>query len=59
MNAGRAKEILESMEMVQVSYQGEPIIIQRVDERTKMARVFFRKNPREEMNVPTLNLIEE
>lgn len=59
MNAGRAKEILESMDMVQVSYMGEPIIIQHVDEKTKMARIFSRKNPEDEKDVPVLNLIEE
>lgn len=59
VNVSRAKEILESAEMHQVTYEGTPVIIQNVDEQTKMARVYFRKNPEEERDVPVLNLIEE
>ncbi len=59
MNVSRAKEIVESMEVINVSYEGTPVIIQHVDETTKMARIYFRKNPDEEKDVPVLNLIEE
>jgi small acid-soluble spore protein H (minor) len=30
-----------------------------VDEQTKMARIYSKKNPDEEKDVPVLNLIEE
>lgn len=59
MNVGRAKEILESAEIHNVTYEGNPVIIQNVDEETKMARIYSRKSPEEERDVPVLNLIEE
>lgn len=59
MNVGRAKEILESADMIHVSYEGEEVIIQHVDEAAKMARIYSRKKPEEEKDVPVLNLIEE
>jgi small acid-soluble spore protein H (minor) len=59
VNVGRAKEIVESADMIHVSYDGDPVIIQNVDEATKMARIYYRKNPEQEKDVPVLNLIEE
>lgn len=59
MNVGRAKEILESAEIHHVSYEGNMVIIQNVDEKTKMARIYSRTNPFDEWDVPVLNLIEE
>jgi small acid-soluble spore protein H (minor) len=59
MNVGRAKEIVESADMFNVTYEGAPVIIQHVDEKSKMARIYFRKSPEEERDVPVLNLIEE
>lgn len=59
MNVGRAKEILESAEMINVTYDGTPVIIQHVDEATKMARIYSRKDPDNERDVPVLNLIED
>ncbi|MBT2657727.1 MULTISPECIES: H-type small acid-soluble spore protein [Bacillaceae] len=59
MNIGRAKEILESADMINVTYDGTPVIIQHVDETTKMARIYTRKDPENEQDVPVLNLIEE
>ncbi|MDR6999404.1 H-type small acid-soluble spore protein [Neobacillus niacini] len=59
MNVGRAKEIAESADIVHVSYEGNPVIIQHVDEAAKMARIYSRNNPEEERDVPVLNLIEE
>ncbi|MFD0826633.1 H-type small acid-soluble spore protein [Neobacillus sp. M.A.Huq-85] len=59
MNIGRAKEICESADVIQVTYEGTPVIIQHVDEATKMARIYSRSNPEEERDVPVLNLIEE
>jgi small acid-soluble spore protein H (minor) len=59
MNVGRAKEILDSLEVMNVTYEGTPVIIQNVDEKTKMARIYSRQNPDHEQDVPVLNLIEE
>jgi small acid-soluble spore protein H (minor) len=59
MNIGRAKEIAESPEIINVTYDGTPVIIQHVDEASKMARIYSRKNPEDEREVPVLNLIEE
>ncbi|MGX6445483.1 H-type small acid-soluble spore protein [Neobacillus sp. K501] len=59
MNVGRAKEIAESAEMIHVTYEGTPVIIQHVDEATKMARIYSKTDPENERDVPVLNLIEE
>jgi small acid-soluble spore protein H (minor) len=59
MNVGRAKEIAESMDMINVTYEGAPVIIQHVDDNTKMARIFYKTDPENEREVPVLNLIEE
>lgn len=59
VNVGRAKEIVESAEINHVSYDGKPVIIQHVDEKTKIARIYSKANPEDEQDVPVLNLIEE
>jgi small acid-soluble spore protein H (minor) len=59
MNVGRAKEIADSVEMINVTYKGEPVIIQHVDETAKLARIYSRSDPDNEHDVPVLNLIEE
>jgi small acid-soluble spore protein H (minor) len=59
VNVGRAKEILESADMIDVTYDGAPVIIQHVDDTTKMARIYSKQNPEDERDVPVLNLIEE
>jgi small acid-soluble spore protein H (minor) len=59
MNVGRAKEILDSPEIIDVTYEGTPVIIQYVDEASKMARIYSKKDPDYERDVPVLNLIEE
>jgi small acid-soluble spore protein H (minor) len=59
MNVGRAKEIVESMDMINVTYEGTPVIIQHVDDNTKMARIYSKSEPENEREVPVLNLIEE
>jgi len=59
MNVGRAKEIVESADMIYVTYEGTPVIIQHVDEATHLARIYSRTDPDNERDVPVLNLIEE
>ncbi|MGA9228452.1 MAG: H-type small acid-soluble spore protein [Mesobacillus sp.] len=59
MNVGRAKEIVESADIISVTYEGSPVIIQHVDEKSKMARIYSKSEPDLERDVPILNLIEE
>ncbi|MEH7884650.1 H-type small acid-soluble spore protein [Bacillus sp. JJ1609] len=59
MNVGRAKEIVQSGDMINVTYEGASVIIQHVDENTKMARIYSKSEPDIERDVPILNLIEE
>ncbi|MEH7303630.1 H-type small acid-soluble spore protein [Neobacillus drentensis] len=59
MNVGRAKEIVESADMIYVTYEGTPVIIQHVDEATQVARIYSRNDPDNERDVPVLQLIEE
>jgi small acid-soluble spore protein H (minor) len=59
MNIGRAKEIVESADMINVTHDGIHVIIQHVDEKTKMARIYSKSQPDWEKDVPVLNLIED
>ena len=59
MNISRAIEIMNAAEIVDVSYQGEKVIIQNVDEQTKTVRIYTKANPEKEMDVDVLQLIEE
>ncbi|MBU8878338.1 H-type small acid-soluble spore protein [Bacillus sp. FJAT-29790] len=59
MNVGRAKEIMDSADMIQVTFEGNAVIIQHVDEKTKIARIYSKTDPENEMSVPILQLIEE
>ena len=46
MDSERAKEILQSQALINVSYRGIPVYIQDIIEERQMARVF----PLDEMN---------
>lgn len=59
MNIGRAIEIMNTADIVDVSYQGEKIIIQNVNEKTKKATIYTKTNPEHELNVDEYQLIEE
>jgi small acid-soluble spore protein H (minor) len=58
MNKQRAHEIVSSPEMVRVTYNGEPIYIQNVDEKQDTARIYPLDQPENEQSVP-LNLLQE
>lgn len=58
MNAGRAKEILDSADVVNVTYLGHPVIIQHVDEEDETARIYEKKHPDIEKTVPLSSLHE-
>lgn len=58
MNIGRAIEIMNAADIIDVSYQGEKVIIQHVDEKTKQVRIYTKTNPDDEINVDVYQLIE-
>lgn len=59
MKAQRAKEIVASPVMANVTYNGRPIYIQHIDENTEMARIYPLSQPEAEQEVPLTSLIEE
>ncbi|EST54215.1 acid-soluble spore protein H [Brevibacillus panacihumi W25] len=58
MNTQRAKEIVNSPVMTQVTLNEVPVYIQHVDEETEMARVFPLDEPEREQSVPVSSLVE-
>ncbi|ABS21718.1 H-type small acid-soluble spore protein [Bacillus cytotoxicus] len=58
MNVQRAKEISESAEQANVSFQGMPVMIQHVDENSETARIYDAANPERELTVPVKSLEE-
>jgi small acid-soluble spore protein H (minor) len=58
LNKQRAQEIVESPEIINVKYNGKPIYIQHVDEKTNMARIYPLDEPTKEEDVP-LEQLEE
>ncbi|HLR75665.1 MAG TPA: small acid-soluble spore protein H [Virgibacillus sp.] len=58
MNKQRAMEISQSPVMQHVTYNGQQIYIQHVDEQTNMARIFPLDDPRNEFDVQVANLQE-
>lgn len=59
MNVTRAQQILESPAIIPVTYQGEQIMIQSVDEATKTARIYLKENRESERTVPVAMLLEQ
>lgn len=59
MNVQRAKEISESMETVNVTFQGMPVMIQHIDEQSETARIYDATNPSRELTVPVNSLEEQ
>lgn len=59
MNVQRAKEIAQSPEMIDVTYLGEKIYIQHVDEKNETVTVFPLDNRENEMVVNVAHLKEE
>jgi small acid-soluble spore protein H (minor) len=58
MNTQRAQKIAASPVMANVTYNGVPIYIQRVDEKNETARIYPLNEPGNEQEVPVSNLIE-
>ncbi|WLR50807.1 small acid-soluble spore protein H [Bacillus tianshenii] len=59
MDARRAQSIAEAPEMINVTYNGKPIYIQHVDEKSEMVRIFPLGQPEREEEVPVQSLKEE
>jgi small acid-soluble spore protein H (minor) len=59
MEVVRAKQIAESGKIVPVTFEGQQVMIQHVDEKREMARIYLKNNPEEEMEVPVRLLQEE
>lgn len=59
MEKERAEEIAESPVMANVSYQGEAIYIQHVDEESDTARIYPLDEPENEQSVPLNELNED
>jgi len=58
LNVQRAKEIAESPNMISVTYNGEAIYIQNVDEKSGTAQVYPLNQPSKVQKVPVTNLLE-
>lgn len=60
MNKNRAKEIAQSPVMEHVTYNGEPIYIEHVDEQTNKAFIHLLKDPEQpfEVNISSLKEVE-
>lgn len=59
MHKQRAKEISEAPILKNVTYNGENIYIENVDEYTNMAQVHFLDEPGQTFEVPVIHLEEE
>lgn len=58
MNKQRAKEIAGSPVMANVSFNGQRIYIQNVDEEKELARIYSLEDPHDEKEVLVTDLIE-
>jgi small acid-soluble spore protein H (minor) len=59
MNIGRAKQIAEAGQAVNVTYEGKQVMIQHVDEQNGTARIYSPDAPDKEHVVSVNSLIEE
>jgi small acid-soluble spore protein H (minor) len=59
MNVTRAQEIVRSADKITVTYQGEPVWIDGVDEKSAMARVHPENNPSDSKTVAVADLVEK
>lgn len=58
MDVTRAQEIIRSEEKIQVSYQGEVVWIDDINESTATARVHTERNPAQSVDVAIAQLVE-
>lgn len=58
MNKERAKEIISSSAMFNVTYNGTPVYIESVNESAETASIHFRNQPKKSREVAIDNLVE-
>ncbi|MBU9714039.1 H-type small acid-soluble spore protein [Evansella tamaricis] len=58
MNKERVVEILDSPDMIKVTYKGKPVFIQQVDQDVEKARVFPMDEPENQFDVEVISLQE-
>ncbi|MFC7062577.1 H-type small acid-soluble spore protein [Halobacillus seohaensis] len=59
MDTQRAKEIRESENLISVTYQGNPVYIEQIDEQHKTANIYVLENPQQKNLVPLDELHEK
>lgn len=59
MDVNRAEEILRSPDNITVTFQGDPVWIQSVNDVTQIANVYTIGNKKEEKMVPVSELQEQ
>jgi small acid-soluble spore protein H (minor) len=59
MNVNRAREISQSGQPIQVTYKGENVYIQHVNEQNETARIYFEHDREKEKEVPVQFLEEK
>ena len=58
MDAARAQEIVMIPDMVHVTYQGQKVFIEHVDEDQELATIHPLDNPKEKLSVSVDQLVE-
>lgn len=59
MDAQRAQQISDSQEMVSVSYNGQNVYIEHVDQQNGMATIHPLDNPNNKQSVSVESLVEQ
>lgn len=59
MNKQRAKEIISSPVMINVTYNGSQIYIEKMNENKNTANIHFLNKPENKLEVSLNNLIEQ
>ncbi|MFC2946888.1 H-type small acid-soluble spore protein [Virgibacillus sediminis] len=59
MDKQRAKEIRQSENLINVTFRGNPIYIQNIDEQNETANVYMLENPQETHRVSLGELQEQ
>jgi small acid-soluble spore protein H (minor) len=58
MNSQRAKEIVSSPDMVNVTYGNTPVYMEMVNDSDQTCTIHYLNQPNEKMNVPLSSLVE-
>lgn len=58
MKTQRASEIASSPDMADVSYNGSPVYIEKVNEINRTAYIHLLSEPKDQIKVPVTSLIE-